>query len=84
MNAAPQDVEKLSSAIENCDGTSLSMAETMQDNLGGQLTILKSQLEELAISFGEILMPVIRSIVTKIQEFIDKLNAMDLPQRRRL
>lgn len=51
MNAAPQDVEKLSSAIANCDGTSLSMAETMQDNLGGQLTILKSQLEELAISF---------------------------------
>lgn len=77
MNAAPQDVEKLSSAIANCDGTSLSMAETMQDNLGGQMTILKSQLEELAISFGEILMPVIRSIVSKIQEFIDKLNAMD-------
>lgn len=39
--------------------------------------ILKSQLEELAISFGEMLMPVIRSIVTKIQEFVDKLNDMD-------
>jgi len=77
MNAAPQDIDKLSGAIANCDGTSLSMAETMQDNLGGQLTILKSQLEELAISFGEILMPVIREIVTKIQAFIDKLNAMD-------
>lgn len=77
MNAAPADIDKLSGAIANCDGTSLSMAETMQDNLGGQLTILKSQLEELAISFGEILMPVIREIVTKIQEFIDKLNAMD-------
>lgn len=77
MNAAPQDIDKLSGAIANCDGTSLSMAETMQDNLGGQLTILKSQLEELAISFGEILMPVIREIATKIQAFIDKLNAMD-------
>ena len=77
MNAAPADINKLSGAIENCDGTSLSMAETMQDNLGGQLTILKSQLEELAISFGEILMPVIREIVAKIQAFIDKLNAMD-------
>lgn len=77
MNAAPQDIDKLSGAIANCDGTSLSMAETMQDNLSGQLTILKSQLEELAISFGEILMPVIREIVTKIQAFIDKLNAMD-------
>lgn len=77
MNAAPADIDKLSGAISNCDGTSLSMAETMQDNLGGQLTILKSQLEELAISFGEILMPVIREIVAKIQAFIDKLNAMD-------
>lgn len=53
------------------------MAETMQDNLAGQLTILKSQLEELAISFGEILMPVIRDIITKIQGFVDKLNALD-------
>lgn len=77
MNAAPADIDKLSGAIADCDGTSLSMAETMQDNLGGQLTILRSQLEELAISFGEILMPVIREIVTKIQAFIDKLNSMD-------
>ena len=77
MNAAPADIDKLSGAIANCDGTSLSMAETMQDNLAGQLTILKSQLEELAISFGEILMPVIRDIITKIQGFVDKLNALD-------
>ena len=39
----------------------------MQDNLAGQLTILKSQLEELAISFGEMLMPAIRSIVRESQ-----------------
>lgn len=77
MNAAPSDIEKLNSAINNCDGTAERMAETMQDNLTGQLTILKSQLEELAISFGEILMPAIRSIVSKIQEFVDKLNGMD-------
>ncbi|MEI2987518.1 MAG: phage tail tape measure protein [Oscillospiraceae bacterium] len=77
MNAAPADIDKLSGAIANCGGTSLQMAETMQDNLAGQLTILKSQLEELAISFGEILMPVIREIITKIQGFVDKLNALD-------
>ena len=77
MNAAPADIDKLSGAIANCDGTSLSMAETMQDNLAGQLTILKSQLEELAISFGEILMPVIREMIAKIQGFVDKLNALD-------
>ena len=81
MNAAPADIEKLSGAISNCDGTSLSMAETMQDNLAGQLTILKSQLEELAISFSDILMPAIRSIVSHIQGLVDKLNQLD-PQTK--
>ena len=82
MNAAPEDIEKLSTAIENCDGTAAQMAETMQDNLAGQLTILKSQLEELAISFGEMLMPAIRAIVSKIQAFVDKLNGMSESQRK--
>ena len=81
MNAAPADIDKLSGAISNCDGTSLSMAETMQDNLSGQLTILKSQLEELAISFSDILMPAIRSIVSHMQGLVDKLNQLD-PQTK--
>ena len=82
MNTAPEDIEKLSTAIDNCDGTAAQMAETMQDNLAGQLTILKSQLEELAISFGEMLMPAIRAIVSKIQAFVDKLNGMSESQRK--
>ena len=65
VNAAPADIAKLSGAIDNCDGSAEKMAATMQDNLAGQLTILKSQLQELAISFGEILMPAIRNIVSK-------------------
>ena len=77
MNAAPGDIEKLNSAISNCDGTAEKMAATMQDNLAGQLTILKSQLEELAISIGEILMPYIRQIVGWIQGLVDWLNSLD-------
>lgn len=77
MNAGEGDINKLSSAIANCDGKSAEMAATMQDNLAGQLTILKSQLEELAISFGELLMPAIRQIVSWVQSFVDKLNSMD-------
>lgn len=77
MNAGEGDIDKLRGAIENCDGSAESMAETMQDNLNGQLTILKSQLEELAISFGDLLMPTIRKIVSAVQAFVDKLNSMD-------
>ena len=77
MNAGEDDVNKLSNAIANCDGESKRMADTMQDNLAGQLTILKSQLQELAISIGEILMPHIRNIVSHIQKFVDWLNSLD-------
>lgn len=82
MNAGEGDIDKLSSAIDNCDGSAEKMAMTMQDNLAGQLTILKSQLQELAISFGDILMPAIRSIVSKLQGFVDKLNGMDEGTKR--
>lgn len=82
MNSAPGDIDKLRNAIENCDGSAEDMAAIMQDNLNGQLTILKSQLEELAISFGEMLMPIIRKVVTAVQGFVDKLNNMDEAQRK--
>ena len=82
MNAGEGDINKLSSAIDNCDGCAADMAETMNDNLAGQLQILKSQLEELAISFGELLMPVIRTIVGWIQKFVDWLNSMDEGTRK--
>ncbi|MEE5994496.1 MAG: phage tail tape measure protein [Oscillospiraceae bacterium] len=76
INATDKDYDSLTNSIYNCEDTAQNMAETMQDNLQGQLTILKSQLEELSISFGEILMPTIREIVAKIQAFADKLNSL--------
>lgn len=76
MNAGEGDIVKLSGAIDNCNGAAQSMADTMNDNLEGQLTILKSQLQELAISFGEILLPAVKQIVGWVQGFIDVLNSL--------
>ena len=42
----PEDIEKVSGAVNNCKDAAKNMADTMQDNLEGQLTILKSQLQE--------------------------------------
>ena len=77
MNATESDLGKLSSAIDTCDGSSKRMADTMQDNLKGQVTILKSALQELAIEIGDALMPTIRNTVAKVQEFVVKLQQMD-------
>lgn len=69
--------DDLQQSITNSGGAAQQMADTQLDNLQGQLTILKSALEGLAISFGELLMPAIKSIVTAVQGFVDKLNSMD-------
>ena len=77
INSSDQDFDKLTSAIDNCDGSAEAMAATMQDNLAGQITILKSALQELMIQIGDALMPTIRNLVSHIQSFVEKLQQMD-------
>ena len=82
MNAAPADIEKLRTAIQEADGTAQAMAGTMQDNLSGQLTILKSTLESLAISFGELMLPVIKDMVSGLQNLLTWINNLDEGQKK--
>ena len=77
MNAAPEDVDKLSGAIAGCDGAAEKMAATMQNNLKGQLTVLKSQAEELAIGFGTELMPVAQDLVGVASSAVQAFSGLD-------
>jgi TP901 family phage tail tape measure protein len=81
INASEEDYNKLSDAIANSEGAAKDMAETMQDNLNGQLTILKSQLQEAAIAIGDALIPKIRALVAKIQQWTDWFNKLDATQK---
>jgi len=74
MNAAPSDVEKLSSALDNCNGVAKEMADTMQDNLQGKITILKSALEGLAISTYDAFDDSLKEGVEGATEAIGQLN----------
>ena len=69
--------DELQASIENSGGAAGQMADTQLDNLQGQLTLLKSALEGLAISFGQLLMPAIKTIVGWVQKFVDWLNGVD-------
>ena len=53
VNASDSDFEKLTSAIANADGTAQSMADTMNNNLNGAITILKSATEGFGITLYE-------------------------------
>ena len=69
--------DDLQQSIIDSGGAAQQMADTQLDNLQGQLTILKSALEGLAISLGEILLPIIKNVVSGIQGFVDWLNSLD-------
>lgn len=50
LNATEQDVAKLTSAIENCDGAASAMAKTMQENVQGAVTKFNSALEGVGVA----------------------------------
>ena len=82
IHASDEDYEKLTTAIYNCDGTAKNMAETMQNNLNGKLTQLKSALEGVAISFGEVLIPMLMKVVESITNVVQKFANLDEGTRK--
>lgn len=82
VGSSDEDFEKLTQEIYNADEAAEKMSKIMMDNLNGDLTTLKSKLEEAAISIGEVLQPAIRKITGKIQEWMDKFNSLDDRQKR--
>lgn len=69
INASEEDYNKLTDAIDNCGGTAEDMANTMLDNLGGDMTLLKSKLEGVQLAIYEKFEPAMRKGV----ELLDKL-----------
>ena len=84
INASDSDYAKLTDAIYDADGAAQQMADTMLDNLSGQLTLLKSDLEGLAIQFGEILMPYMKQFVTWLQNLTQKLQELTPEQKEQI
>lgn len=69
--------DELSSTIDNAGDAAGQMSETQLDNLNGQLTILKSGLEGLAIAFGEALLPLVKDVTAFIQKVVTWLNNLN-------
>lgn len=84
MNASEEAFEKLTYAIENCDGAAASMAQTMQDNLAGQVTIFQSALEGLGISvydkFGGALREAVGIFTDCISDMTDSVEGGELDE----
>jgi TP901 family phage tail tape measure protein len=71
INASEEDYAKLTDATRNYTGVAKEMAEVMEDNLQGSITVLKSGLEGLAINLFQILLPHLNQLVGMLQQAVD-------------
>ena len=84
VNATDEDFQNLTTAIYGAEGAAQQAADVRLDNLTGQFTILKSTLEGIAIQVGDILMPTIKKVVEKIQEWATAFSELDEDQKKQI
>lgn len=90
LSASDEDYQKLKTAIYGASdafdgqGTAAGMSQEMLNNLDGQITILLSTLNTLAITIGDMLLPYVKAFVEKLQSLVEWLNGLDDGQKRML
>lgn len=77
VNSSDEDFNKLTEAVYGCEGAAQTMADTMVDNLGGDITMTKSAIEGLQLTLYETANGGLRSIVQSVKdELIPALSDM--------
>ncbi|WP_294482208.1 phage tail tape measure protein [uncultured Ruminococcus sp.] len=74
LNGTKGSMQALRAEIENSQGAASQMAETMGDNLTGDITILKSAFEGLQIAISDKLTPSLRKAAHESTDFIGEMS----------
>lgn len=83
INTAPSEVDSLAQSIDQ-EGTATEMAEAMMSGFGGSIEKLKSSLDVLMTSLGELASQYLTPVIEKIQGVIDKFLALDDETKQRI
>ncbi|MFO3691179.1 phage tail tape measure protein [Staphylococcus felis] len=76
INASDEDYKKLTKSIDNSAGASKRMSDEMEGGIGGSVRKMKSAIESLAISVGDVLAPYIKKLAEWVANAATKLNEM--------
>ena len=74
VNASEKDFKSLTESINDCDGAAKKMSDTKLDNLQGDITLLKSNAEGLALSVSGRLNPALRFLTKAASGVITAFN----------
>ena len=74
VNSSDDDFDKLTEAIYNSDGAAEKMADTMNDNLQGAITLAKSALESVQIALYEKVQEPMKDTVKTATSMLEDMN----------
>lgn len=77
LKQGPDALDAMTEGMYACGGAAADMAATMGDNLKGDLAILESGAQDMAIALSDWLMPAARGVVQGVTDLIGKFNALD-------
>lgn len=74
VNGSEKDFEKLSNAITNSNGAAAEMADTMNNNVSGKLTLLQSKVEGIMIRLFERASDSMKRGIETVGDALDKVD----------
>lgn len=77
LKQGPDALDAMTEGMYACGDAAADMAATMGDNLKGDLAILESGAQDMAIALSDWLMSAARGVVQGITDMIGKFNALD-------
>lgn len=77
LKQGPDALDAMTEGMYACGGAAEDMAATMGDNLKGDLAILESGVQDMAIALSDWLMPAASGVVQGITDMIGRFNALD-------
>lgn len=84
VTANEEEYNKLANAIDNSTGSAKNMQDIMEDTLHGDFKKFTSAVRDLAIGFGKILEPSVRTITQSLTNLVNKFANMSEGSKKTL
>ena len=77
LKVGGKGLNELTQKLETSGGTAKNIADTQMEGLAGTMTRLKSQLEGVAIQFGEMLLPAMEKVAAVVSNVLTWFSKLD-------
>lgn len=78
-NTGGDAIDEMTDSLRNSDGTAQEMADTLNDNLNGDITKMKSAFEAMQLTMAQSLEPAMRKVVQAITALFSAISKLPAP-----